>query len=433
MTSPGVVRRNSNIFGENPGLVQICVATLISMTGQGIITPVLPLFAKGFGVSTAAIGLVVGIFGMARLVFNLPAGFLSQKLGQKVMMAAGLMLGGLSMWSMGTAGGLSGLVFWRFLAGAGSAMTVTAAISYIAQISKVENRGKLLSLQQGSTLLGSDIGPILGGLVADTLGMRWPFYVAGLLAATAAVWILLSLPVALDGSRGEPLAGGEGASSRPKGLPDLQTIKTLLKNPTFVLVGFFTTAVFFTRSGSRFTLLPLISSASVGMSATQLGLLIATIATVNLLLVVPAGSITDRLGRKAVVLPGALLSLLGLGMFALGHNVWIFFAGGVLLGIGTGVIGPAPAAYAGDLAPPGKTGITMALYRTFGDLGFVVGPVILGFIADIMEEVLLVISGLGVAMLFNAFLLLLMASLVVVAAVETAGRRDSRIRPRQGA
>ena len=187
MTLPGVVHRYINLFSENPGLVQICVATLISMTGQGIIAPVLPLFAKGFGISAAAIGLVVGMFGMARLVFNLPAGFLSQRFGQKVMMGAGLMLTAVSMWFMGTAGGLPGLVFWRFLAGTGSAMSVTGAMSYIAQMSKIENRGRLMSLQQGSILIGGDIGPILGGLLADTLGIRWPFYLAGLLAATAAV------------------------------------------------------------------------------------------------------------------------------------------------------------------------------------------------------------------------------------------------------
>ena len=423
MTLPGVVHRYINLFSENPGLVQICVATLISMTGHGIVAPVLPLFAKGFGISAAAIGLVVGMFGMARLVFNLPAGFLSQRFGQKVMMGAGLMLTAVSMWFMGTAGGLPGLVFWRFLAGTGSAMSVTGAMSYIAQMSKIENRGRLMSLQQGSILIGGDIGPILGGLLADTLGIRWPFYLAGLLAATAAVWILLTLPDAADGSGDEPLSVRVGLSN-PRHFRDLQTIKTLLTNPTFVLVGLFTTVVFFTRTGSRYTLLPLISSASIGMSATQLGLLIATIATVNLLLVVPAGSLTDRLGRKAVVLPGAVLSLLGLGMFALGHSVWTFYAGGVILGIGTGVIGPAPAAYAGDLAPPGKTGITMALYRTFGDLGFVVGPILLGLLADATEGIFESVSGLGVAMLFNALLLVLVASLVVILAVETVGTRS---------
>ena len=137
MTAPGVVRRYVSLFRENRGLVQICVATLISMTGHGIIAPVLPLFAKGFGVSATAIGLVVGMFGMARIFFNLPAGLLSQRFGQKVMMGIGLILTGLSTWSMGTAGGLAGLIFWRFLAGTGSAMSVTAAMSFVTQISKI--------------------------------------------------------------------------------------------------------------------------------------------------------------------------------------------------------------------------------------------------------------------------------------------------------
>lgn len=422
MTAPGVVRRYVSLFRENRGLVQICVATLISMTGHGIIAPVLPLFAKGFGVSATAIGLVVGMFGMARIFFNLPAGLLSQRFGQKVMMGIGLILTGLSTWSMGTAGGLAGLIFWRFLAGTGSAMSVTAAMSFVTQISKIENRGRLLSLQLGSILLGSDIGPIIGGFVADLLGIRWPFYLAGILAGGAAVWVLLSLPTPIKEPGPETSSGKVDLSSDKRALLDLHTIKALLMNPTFVLVGLLTTVVFFTRAGARHTLLPLLSSGSMGMSATQLGLLLATIATVNLLMVMPAGSLADRLGRKAVLLPGALLSLLGLCLFALGSNVWIFYAAGVVLGIGTGFIGPAPAAYAGDLAPPGKTGITMALHRTFGDVGFVVGPVFLGLVADATEGIFAGISGLGVAMIFNALLLVAVSLLVVTVAVETAGR-----------
>jgi len=373
------------------------------------------------------VGLVVGVFGLARLFLNLPAGILSQRFGGRMLMTGGLFLTAAGTGLMGMADGISQMILWRFLAGAGSAMYMTGSMSFIANISTTENRGKLLSLQQGSLLLGVDIGPAVGGFVADALGYRWPFYLGGILAALSGVWILLSLP------RGNGTSVRRAPQQRhPPGREqqatwDVKTIKTLLTTPTFILVSVFTLLVFFTRTGSRQTLLPLIAVGDVGMSATQLGLLFTVMTTTNLLLVLPAGVLSDRFGRKAVVLPGTLLSLLGLSMFAFGRDLWMFYGAAVVLGLGTGVIGPTPAAYAGDLAPPGKTGVSMGLYRTFGDVGFVVGPILLGLIADALQGQFANVSGLSIAMEVNAVLLTIAAIALVLAARETAGRHRSTV------
>ena len=133
-------------------------------------------------------------------------------------------------------------------------------------------------------------------------------------------------------------------------------------------------------------------------------------------------------GRKAVILPGSLLSLVGLSMFATSTSLPAFFGAAAVLGLGTGLIGPAPAAYAGDLAPPGKTGVTMGLYRTFGDVGFVTGPILLGWIADSFEGTFSQVPGMGVGMMFNAVLLVGLALLLVMIGKETVARnRPSRI------
>ena len=196
-----------------------------------------------------------------------------------------------------------------------------------------------------------------------------------------------------------------------------------LPTPPFSILSLFTLLVFFTRTGSRQTLLPLLAVEKMGMSATQLGFLFTCMTTINLCLVLPAGALTDRLGRKVVILPGALLSLAGLSLFAWAGNLPTFFGAAVLMGLGTGLIGPAPAAYAGDLAPPGKTSVTMGLYRTFGDVGFITGPILLGWIADTFGEGIANITGKGVAMEFNAFLLVGVALLLVLVGRETVGGR----------
>ena len=382
MKAPTVIRHYTSLLVENPALVVIYVATTISMTGQGIVTPVIPIFAREFGVGAATIGLIVGIFGLARLLFNLPAGLFSQRFGRRILMGVGLLLNAIGLGLTGASGSVSHLILWRFLAGVGSAFFITGAMTFIADISTTNNRGRLMSLQQASLLLGVDIGPAIGGFVADAMGFRWPFYLAGILSAGAAFWVLLRLPETRNLSVIAPIIEGDSLDREPKASWDVHTIKTLLSNPTFVLVSLFTMLVFFTRSGSRHTLLPLIAVERLDISATQLGLLFTTMTTINLLFAVPSGAFTDRFGRKTAILPGTILSLLGLSMFALGTQLWIFYGAAVALGLGSGVIGPAPAAYAGDLAPPGKAGVTMGLYRSFGDPGFIIGPVLLGLIAD---------------------------------------------------
>ena len=418
-----ILARYITLLKENGAVFVICVTTVISMLGQGIMSPVIPLLAREFGVSVAAIGFVVSAFGVSRLFLNVPSGIIGERFGRRLLMTTGLMLNALGLVLTGTANSVFVMATWRFVSGAGSAMYMTGAMSYVADISTHRNRGQLMSFQQGSLLLGTSLGPAVGGFIADALGLRWPFFVAGILSVMAALWIVTRLPEPRKEPRETFPEKGPAEKAVHQSFWDFRIMGKLLANPTFVLVSLFTMMVFFTRSGSRQTILPLLAVERAGMSATQLGFLFTFMTIINLCLVLPAGALTDRFGRKAVIMPGALCSVAGLSIFAWAGNSALFFAGGALLGLGTGLIGPAPAAYAGDLAPPGKTGVTMGLYRTFGDVGLIVGPILLGFVADSFADRLASISGKGIAMVLNAALILLVAILLVLLGKETAGRR----------
>jgi MFS family permease len=202
----------------------------------------------------------------------------------------------------------------------------------------------------------------------------------------------------------------------------MRTIRNLLSNPTFFILSIFTLLVFFTRAGSRHTLLPLLAVEKVGMSMTQIGFLFTLMTTMNLILAVLAGALTDRFGRKAVILPGAFLTLAGLSLFAYTSTVSAFFCAAFILGLGSGFIGSAPAAYAGDLAPPGRAGTTMGLYRTFGDLGLISGPLLLGWISDVIDRQFASSPGRSIAMVFSGVLLLTAGLVLSWAGVETAGK-----------
>jgi MFS transporter, DHA1 family, multidrug resistance protein len=396
-------------------MVAIAVATAIAMMGQGVVAPILPLFAGEMDASTTAIGMVVGAFGISRLFLNIPAGLFGERFGRTALMSSGLAVTAAGMAMTGASSTIGTMIAWRIVAGAGSAMFMTGAQAYVADISTPENRGRLMSVQQGALLFGVDVGPVMGGIVGDLAGLRWPFFIAGALSAGAAVWTAFRLPnrpAQRAGSGAARAQGKSGATTRPT-LGG--SVTSLLKDPTFLLVGMFTLVIFFTRTGSRQTLIPLLGTNEFGMSATHLGVLFAMITTINFFLVGPSGWMSDRFGRKPVMAPGLLLGGVALVMFAYSPSIVMIFVAGVALGIGQGIAGPSPAAYIADLAPAGKTSAAMGLYRTFGDVGFVIGPPLLGLIADNFS----LTAGLNA----NAVLIAVVAFALILFARETAGRR----------
>ena len=149
---------------ENAVLLMISVATGITMLGQGVIAPVLPLYAKDFDVSTAMVGASISVFGLARILFNLPSGLLSDRFGRRVFLVGGPIITALGTFLSAIAGGIWQLLAYRFIAGVGSAMFMAAGLPVIAGISTPENRGRNLSLHLRNPLVGVRIGPAGGGL-----------------------------------------------------------------------------------------------------------------------------------------------------------------------------------------------------------------------------------------------------------------------------
>lgn len=402
-------------LAENQMLLAVCITTMVVMMAFGIISPVLPLYAQSFGVGTAMIGLTITVFGAARLLANLPSGFLSERYGRRLLLVGGPAVTAVASLVGGLAPNFEWLIASRFVAGAGSAMYMTGAMILLTDITSDENRGRMMSIYQGSILAGVSLGPGVGGFVAQGFGLAAPFFLVAALSGLTAVWALARMPETVP--LGEERAAAERAD-RERGLAPppsaRRSVLSLLAKPDFLLVCMLTMSIFLTRTGGRLTLLPLVGENRLGMSPGALGLVFAMMTVLHLIVLAPTGTAIDRLGRKAVIVPSALVTGAALVLFALAGQVWLFVMAGLLHGIGTGIVGPAPAAYAADIAPPGMRGITMGLYRTFGDAGFVIGPVALGALADL--------TTFGTALAFDALVVVTFAALFALFAKETLRR-----------
>ena len=360
---------------ESNVLIWMCVLIFANQLGFGAMVPSLPLYAETFGVSGTAIGFAIGVYGLARFVMAIPSGQISDKWGRKPALA----IGGL----LATAGNLLSVyataypefLLARFIAGAGAGMVVTTGSVILADITTPARRGRIIAIYQGTFIFAVGIGPLPGGYLAQNFGLLAPFWFCALASFLAGSIALLKVKETRQLAKEKEIKGTV--------LPPLKDqLKILSKNTGFVLVSGIALAHALTRTGGLFNIVPIIGSFKIQLEYDEIGIALAVGSLLGLCAVYPAGVAVDRWGRKAIIAPFTFLTAGSFLLFASADSFLGFALANMLWGIASGIGGSAPAAYAADSAPPGMNASAMSLFRMLGDIGYVVGPVILGFIVD---------------------------------------------------
>lgn len=396
-------------------LLVICGSTVLVMAGQGVVGPVLPLYARDFKISAAVVGLTFTAFGLARLLLNIPAGIWADRRGRRSLLVGGPMITAIGMIGSGLAPSIWVLLGWRFVAGAGSALYMTGAQIYLIDIAGPEERGRYIATNQGALLVGVSAGPAIGGLVADAYGLRAPFLVVGTAAVITAIYGWFRLPETLDRTaQAKAQAAADDRAADPTGSDDARSkgpspARQFFRSRQFVAVGLFSLAIFSIR-GSRQSLVPLYASEEFALGAREIGLLFTGLGVVGLLLIAPAGWLADSTGRKPVIVSAGYFAAVGVAAAAFAPTTGLFVAGLLFSALGTSISGPAPAAFVADIAPEQLRGSAMGAYRTWGDLGIVLSPPLSGALADA--------TAIPWAIFANAVLLALAATWFLLAARE---------------
>lgn len=359
------------------------------MAGQGVVSPVLPLFADSFGVSTAMVGATVTAFGLARLVTNVPAGLFADRNGRRLLLVGGPLITAVGMLGSGLSGSIWVLLAFRFVAGLGSGLYMTGAQIYVLDIAEPDQTARFIAINQAALLLGVSLGPALGGILADRYGLASPFLVVAATALLTAVYGFVRLPETLaerpthptgHSGRGEMADGSEPVTVEPVG-----SRWSILGSVDFVAVALVSFAVFSIRAGVRQTLVPLQLNKEFGLGVDDLGVLFTVLGVIGIVLIGPAGWAADRFNRKVIIVPTALLMSMGIGVVSIADTLTVFVIGLTISAVGSSITGPAPAAFVADLVSQDRRGQAMGLYRTAGDLGVVTAPVIGGALADLVS------------------------------------------------
>ena len=395
---------------REPAFVITLVIAVVVALGFGLVVPVLPLFVRAFDVGLFAVTGVVAAFAGVRLLSSIYTGVLADRIGSRRAVGWGAIIVALSSLGVAVSPTYWAVLLVRGIGGFGSALFFNALLTHVVRVVPVDQRGRAVGALQGAFLFGIAFGPSVGGLLAEPLGLRWPFVIYAFFCGAAGVVALRFLPPATRPAA-EPAPGFDTdvraedgpPTTRPQGVAaTLRLTREFCSDRAFVAALVMMAASRWAATGVRFSLVPVFGSEVVGASSAVVGAALTLAAVTHLLVLWPTGRIADTMGRKTLGAPAyVLFGVIAMGLTWATSVPW-FLAAMALYGVGTGLTSVTPPAVVADIIPAERTGLGVGILNTAGDLGSVAGPMVSGLLADKLgygwgfgaSAVLLVIGGI---------------------------------------
>jgi MFS family permease len=410
------------------GLSTLYGTSLVASFGFGMTIPTIPLIVEYFDVSLFWGAQIVTAWSIGALIGTPPAGIIVDKLGARVALLVGpmLIIGGaltvvLSPW------------FWLVLiamafAGMGNSTWMIGREIAGVGLVKPEQRGRMMSGFMGTNTAGLALGPALGGVLGDNIDFRAVF-LGYTIAAVVVLALSLLAPVK---SKNETPARVRPEITGPKipfwspkrimGIPALVREIEPGYRATYLTLVFATFMMMLYRMVLQ-SMLPLYVVLYRGFSASELGFLMSLQGIFVILMILPAGLIMDKLGRKWATVPSTALPAISFALMPLADSLVEIGALLMLLGFASGLSLGSVATSTYDVIPAHARGRLQALRRTTSEVGGITGPLVGGRIATIANP--------GVAFLAAAPLLVIAALLLAFVAKETLNRAPRVIPPRE--
>jgi MFS family permease len=343
------------------GLIAFCVAV-----GFGVLIPVLPVFARSFGVDNFAVGAVVSVFALMRLLTSPFCGRMINRLGERVILATGIFIVAISSGLAGIAHSYLQLLVLRGVGGLGSAMFTVSATTLLLTAVEAGLRGRAAGVFQGGFLIGGMAGPAVGGILS-AISLTAPFFFySGTLAIAGTVGLLM-------------LRTGMGDSETRTTTASVP-LRQVLRDARYQAACAANFAQGWTSFGVRMSLVPVLVVEVLHRPTSWTGIAFAIASVAQTVAVGPAGRFVDTVGRRPAMITGGVLAGLSILAVPFAPRLWLLIVALSLYGIAAAFLGTAPAATVGDVA--GRSGTAVAIFSMCSDTGAIIGPLVAGVLAD---------------------------------------------------
>jgi DHA1 family multidrug resistance protein-like MFS transporter len=361
----------------------LALAIFASMLGMGIVSPLLPLYAEDLGASGVWIGIVFASFAISRTIITPFVGRLSDRGGRKLLLTIGLF--GSAIISLGYiwASNVAQLTLVRLIHGAAGGMVQPITQAYIGDIAPKGEEGKWMGYFNAAFFTGFGVGPLMGGVLSDHLGMSASFIAMGSLNLLAFLIVAFFLPEISH----RKTAAGSYSSYREM-------------SASGMMKGLFSSQLAFSLGRGAFaTFLPIFAATYLGLNPSLIGILLAVNILLTSVLQAYGGNIADRFSRRGLVIFGSLASAISIALIPLGGNFWQLFWICALSGVTGAFPGPAASALSVDEGRKFGMGSTMAALSMAFSIGMGTGPLLGGVIADFADINLVFYFSAGIGIL----------------------------------
>ncbi len=365
---------------ENAAQFSLLVALNVLVGAMvGLERSVLPLIGeRDFGLtSRSAILSFIVAFGIAKAIANLAAGGLADTVGRRRLLIAGWILALPVPLLLATAPSWAVVVVANLLLGASQGLAWSMTVVMKIDLAGPRRRGLALGLNESAGYLGVGGAALVTGLLAGAFAPRTVVWVGALAIATAGALATVALVRDTEGHvSAEQRPGQRGARSLPAALVHGSFREPVLR--ACAQAGFMNNL----NDALAWGLAPLYLAAS-GATLAEIGVVAGVYPVVWGLGQIPAGWLSDHVGRKPLIVAGMAIQAGALVLLVAGDGAFAAaVAAAALLGVGTALAYPTLIAAVSDVASPRERAAAVGVYRFWRDTGFVAGALVAGSVAD---------------------------------------------------
>ena len=327
-------------------------------------TPVLPLFALALQATPSEIGWIVMASTLPGILISFPAGALSDYLGRRRLLLAALVVFATAPFLYLIVSNAWQLMAVRFYHGFATAIFGTVASAAIAA-RYTTDRATKLSTYSSITIVGRSIAPFLGGFLIS-------------LASFQAVYIACAISGVLALAIGFLLRDSTPKVGQKLEMPRFWfSLRTVLRDRNIMLVSLIEAAQYLVFGAIEAFLA--LFAASLGIPAWQIGVILG-VQLVSIVFTKPLmGKISDRVGRKRVIIPGLLIGAASIVLLPYAPNFVGLTVLSLAFGLGFATVTSSTTAWVADLTQNNRFGSSMGVLRTVMDVGQSIGPVLTGW------------------------------------------------------
>jgi len=360
-------------------LINACVGGMVGL--ERTVVPLIGTQEFGLLLNTTVVSFIIS-FGAVKACMNLVSGVLADRYGRKRILVLGWLLGLPVPFMIIWAPSWGWIVAANVLLGINQGLAWSMAVIMKIDLAGPRQRGLAVGLNEFAGYLAVGLTALATGYLASVYGLRpAPFYLG---IGYAVLGLLLSWLLVRDTRAYTQLERPANAAASPNPLPTFRAIfartswgdRTLFAACQAGLVNNL-------NDGMSWGIFPIFFAAQ-GLHIAGIGILKFVYPAVWGVCQVITGPLADRIGRKRLIATGMAVQAGGIWLIVATHSFGWWLGGSVLLGLGTALVYPALLAVVSDAAAPEWRARSLGVYRFWRDLGYAIGALLAGVIADLI-------------------------------------------------